>query len=300
MPTPADSGGSDRSLWERFGDMRRSESYKSTTLFVSVLFLAVIVVLAGAVAVSSKDTDHAAPGIPSESGVPTAQPAPPAPEELPADAFGIPTTDQHGRRVETPTNPLGQVLPQTGPSSPSTAPADGSVPAPAGLMWQRVNGMPLPFSTSDGPTSISADGVPGGFSHTPQGALLAAWQIGQRAAWAPDNQAQAVITQRAVVGPAAAAVADRMNHNDAQLQQLRPQLPARMFDTPIAVKVENYDADYAHVQFASPNDPDVFSPIAATVPFDMVWRDGTWKWVVPNDGTNPGTPIDNLAGWSRW
>ena len=44
-------------------------------------------------------------------------------------------------------------------------------------MWQRVYGATIPFSTSDGPTAISADGVPSGFSHTPQGVVLAAWQI---------------------------------------------------------------------------------------------------------------------------
>ncbi|MFJ6099089.1 MULTISPECIES: hypothetical protein [Actinomycetes] len=299
MPDPAD----DRSRLQRARDVRHSGGYKTTTLLLSSLLIGAIILGAIYAAVSGNDDGNSAPppAFPQGTGQPSAQPAPAT--ELAADAFGIPTTDSHGRRIETPTNPLGQVLPQTAKPSPSASITDPDAPldAPKGLMWQRVNGTPLGFSTSDGPTSIDSSGVPAGFSHTPQGAVLAIWQIFQRAAWGPGEQTQAVLRERAVVTAQSQPVVDRMINGRDEIERLRPQLPAGMFDVPIAVKVSNYDTDYAHIQIAVPASPNRSDGvIAATYAFDVVWRDGTWKWVVPNDGADTGSTIVSLGGWSQW
>jgi hypothetical protein len=168
-------------------------------------------------------------------------------------------------------------------------------------MWQLVNGAPVPFSTSDGPTSINSDGVPAGFSHTPQGAVLGIWQIFQRAAWGPGTQTQAVLNQRTIITDHSQPVVDRMIDGRAAIEQLRSQLPPGMFDVPVAVKVSNYDTDYAHIQIAVPaaqNRSD--GVVAAAYAFDVVWRDNTWKWVVPNDGVDTGSTVLSLSGWSQW
>ena len=299
MPDPAD----DRSRLQRARDVRHSGGYKTTTLLLSSLLIGAIILGAIYVAVSGNDDGNSTPppAFPQGTGQPSAQPAPAT--ELPADAFGIPTTDSHGRRIETPANPLGQVLPQTAKPSPSASITDPDAPldAPKGLMWQRVNGAPLGFTTSDGPTSIDSSGVPAGFSHTPQGAVLAIWQIFQRAAWGPGEQTQAVLRERAVVTAQSQPVVDRMINGRDEIERLRPQLPAGMFDVPIAVKVSNYDNDYAHIQIAVPASPNRSDGvIAATYAFDVIWRDGTWKWVVPNDGADTGSTILSLSGWSQW
>ena len=46
-------------------------------------------------------------------------------------------------------------------------------------MWQQVDGVPMPFSTSDGPTAVDGE-LPTGFAQTPQGAALAAQQLSAR------------------------------------------------------------------------------------------------------------------------
>lgn len=298
MPDPAD----DRSRLQRVREVRQSGGYKTTTLLLSSLLIGVIILGAIYVAVSGNDDGDSPrrPAFPQGTGQPSAQPTPAT--ELPADAFGIPSTDQHGRRIETPTNPLGQVLPQTAKPSPSISITDPDAPleAPKGLMWQRVNGTPLPFSISDGPTTISKAGVPSGFSHTPQGAVLAAWQIYQRAGWGTLEQTTSVLDQHAVVTADSQPVVDRMIDGRDQLEAIRPQMPAGMFDVPVAVKVANYDADYAHVQIAIPTAPGGTGAVAATIALDMVWRENTWKWVVPNDGVSPGSSVMSLSGWSQW
>ncbi|MCK5756071.1 MAG: hypothetical protein KAH46_25550 [Mycobacterium sp.] len=287
----------------RITEIRSGGRYKASTLILSLLLLVVLVGAAVAVAVSYDD-DSDAPQ-PGNTGVAAPQTAPSA-SALPPNAFGIPTTDLHGRRVETPTNPLGQVLPQTGAASPSSsasgdASTSGTVAAPSGLMWQRVYGEPLPFSTSDGPTAINAQGVPTGFSHTPQGAVLAAWQLTQRATWAPDVQNRALFAQAAVVSDAARPDVETMSNNEAQFNASTPGISPGAFDVPIAVRVSNYAADYAHVDVAIPTPPERSDGVVAlSVGIDVVWRDNTWKWVVPPAGTDASSPITNIDGWSTW
>ena len=105
----------------------------------------------------------------------------------------------HGYRI--PVNAAGHALPQS--ARPSSSTLTSPLAAPQGLEWQRVYGAPVPFSTSDGPREVHSDGTVSGFSHTPQGAALAAWQIGQRATWAPDDQNVALLDRVAVVSEAA-------------------------------------------------------------------------------------------------
>lgn len=287
----------------RIRALRESGGYKSSTLIMSMLVL--LLVVGGAVYVGVRGDDDstdtaATPRAPSASGAPSAQPS--APATLPANAFGIPSTDLHGTRIETPTNPLGQVLPQTSQGTTSTSSdPDAAVSAPAGLMWQRVSSATLPFSTSDGPTTISADGVPSGFARTRQGAALAAWQLDQRAENAPDAQSRAIIAAAAIVDEASRPVVDKITNKGPGFAQSVLQFPPGTFDAPSAVKVSNYDGTYANVQLAVPAPPsrdDGF--VATTVSFDMVWRDGRWKWVVPAAGTNAGQLVPSLDGFTAW
>jgi hypothetical protein len=169
-------------------------------------------------------------------------------------------------------------------------------------MWQRVNGFPLPFSTSDGPTSVSQDGVPEGFARTPQGAVMAVWQIYQRAGWGNREQTTALLAHRAVITPQSQATADRMLGPDRDsIEVVRQQMPLNMSDVPVAVKISNYDTDYANIQIAVPLPAGrADGATATTIAFDVLWREGTWKWVVPNDGVETGATVSNLIGWSQW
>ena len=282
----------------RLATLRQSGGYKATTLVLSLLVLTIIIGMAVLVAVrgDGDDTSTPPPQV-TATGTPPALPPQTSVNRLPDDAFGVPTTDTQGRRVDTPTNPLGQVLPQSG-DTPATTDPEAVLPPPQGLMWQRVYGATIPFSTSDGPTTISSDGVPTGFARTPQGAALAAWQIGQRATWAPDDQAVALLDRAAVVSVAARPEADNLRTNGAQIYAGNPELPAQMRDVPVAVRITTYSTDFAHVEFAQPlTRDDGFT--AVSVGIDMVWRDGQWKWVVPEPGNEPSRLLVSTSGDGR-
>lgn len=281
--------------------LRQSGGYKGTTLVLSLLVLTIVFGMAVLVAIRGDgDESSTQPPQVTATDVPTSLPPQTSVSRLPDGAFGVPTTDTRGRRVETPTNPLGQVLPQSG-DTPDTTDPEAVLPPPEGLMWQRVYGATIPFSTSDGPTAISTDGVPTGFAHTPQGAALAAWQIGQRATWAPDDQNVALLDRAAVVSEAARPEADTLRTNGAQVYAGNPELPAQMRDVPVAVRITTYSKDFAHVEFAQPlNRDDGFTAISVGV--DMVWRDGQWKWVVPEPGNDPSRLLISTTGdgWTPW
>ncbi|MGW8813098.1 hypothetical protein [Gordonia terrae] len=281
--------------------LRQSGGYKGTTLVLSLLVLTIVIGMAVLVAVRGDDDEPSAPPQVTATDTPTSVTPQTPVTRLPDDAFGVPTTDTRGRRVETPTNPLGQVLPQTTDPSDNADDPEAVLPPPRGLMWQRVYGATIPFSTSDGPTAISSDGVPTGFAHTPQGAALAAWQIGQRATWAPDDQNVALLDRAAVVSAAAEPEADTLRTNGAQIYAGNPGLPAQMRDVPVAVRITTYSSDFAHVEFAQPlTRDDGFTAISVGV--DMVWRDGQWKWVVPEPGNEPSRLLASTTGdgWTPW
>jgi hypothetical protein len=130
--------------------------------------MVVVIMLAGlAVSLVVLSRDQDTPLVPLDDGGTAAQ-------VTPQDAAGLfepdPEFDSLDRVVYVPKDPNGVVLEQKTPPAGRTPET-----APEGVMLQRVHGnMVLPFSTSDGPTAIDSSGVATGFSHTPQGAALAA------------------------------------------------------------------------------------------------------------------------------
>ncbi|WP_067813597.1 hypothetical protein [Nocardia inohanensis] len=66
----------------------------------------------------------------------------------------------------------------------TTQPPDPSR-APAELRWENYQGVQLPIGGKDGPTKLAS--VPIGYTHTPQGAALAAINHSARLSLAPDS-----------------------------------------------------------------------------------------------------------------
>ena len=153
-----------------------------TTLILAAGFLAFVVIASAGIlgyrALSGHDTTNPQ-SRPSASAVPTTT-APNSP-----GGFGAPSADTLGRPVAHPNNAAGQALPQKPVSRDDyrcDTPPNCSAPvAPESVMWQEVKPWVLPFSTSDGPARIDGS-LAQGYTRTPQGAALAAWQIAWRAA----------------------------------------------------------------------------------------------------------------------
>ncbi|MFX0580705.1 hypothetical protein [Nocardia nepalensis] len=217
-----------------------------------------------------------------------------------ADGFATPEVDILGRRVDIPNNPAGQPLPQDPsrqrkPSDPDwlTAAPEGTT-APRG--WQRVYGASVPFSTSDGPTRIE-DGLAVGYSHTPQGAVLAAAQITYRLNARPADRDLYVRQVR--VSAQQIAAYDKALSQD-KLPEQQPEKVTRYFVASDAFKVENYADDLAIIQLATRGPVVDGKQLWAALRLVMVWDAGDWR-LKPATSNNTQTEYaESLNGWTKW
>lgn len=169
---------------------------------------------------------------------------------------------------------------------------------PTDLGWERVAGIDLPVSASDGPRNRNL-GLAKEYGHTPAGAVLAAlhlivrtsYQVGT-AVWEPTLRDQ-------VVGPDAAAYTAevRADHKAA----LRKGEPAdRIYAAIVAVRVDAYTAEAAsmRVLIEAPTGTGTARAAALT---QVAWSDNDWRLVAPprGDWSTVRTPVPaDAAGYT--
>ncbi|MBX4171670.1 hypothetical protein K3M35_23995 [Rhodococcus sp. DMU2021] len=193
-----------------------------------------------------------------------------------------PVFDRHNRVIYVPLDPKGSILSAT-PAAANRA-ADQ---APSGVMLQRIHGnMDLPFSTSDGPTGFTDNGVATGFSRTAQGAALAAAHyLGY--AYAGGNRLE-MATEAGVV-----------SEPNGEFSQLKIA-----DDTPASVMpLVNvlFNPDLTLVKFGYTAEMKDGSTKIAVSKLPMVWREGT-GWVLQADSTALGVEYEPVSadGWQQW
>lgn len=212
------------------------------------------------------------------------------------DAFGPPVTDVFGRRVDVPKNPAGQVLPQRGGQKKPSDP-DWLTAAPAGTKdlggWQRVYGVSVPFSTSDGPTRVE-DGVALGFSHTPQGAALAMMQIYYRQAARPADD---TVRNRQFILSAEDKATIARSKSEGKLPERISEEAAKYLVAPDAFRVTRFSSDVALIRIAGRGPNSTWF----TVEHEMVWVGGDWRWKPPpGSAKTPSSTVTSLEGWTSW
>lgn len=193
-----------------------------------------------------------------------------------------PTQSQQGK---------GSVLPQRPQLQRSPHDRDWLTAAPHRISWQRVDGVPFPFSDSDGPMRIDG-AVATGYSHTPQGAVLAAAHISFRLAWSPDYQA-VLDAQTVVEDSTRTALISARSHSGS----VDPEMIAAVAKAPTAFKVERYTPATAtvYLAFSTESDKYRFAPVAVT------WQDGDWKYSDALDASTPSLPdSDSLDGFTTF
>ena len=211
------------------------------------------------------------------------------PDQFEPDPF----FDEQGRVVYAPLNDNGVLLAQSSPATGRSA-----TTAPSGIMLQRVHGtMYLPFSTSDGPTSFSDNGVATGFAHTSQGASLAA--IHYLGYLASGNNRIQMMLDAGLVNDPTDVLGDRMKFNASDQPGAVPDsFPARVLPM---IKV-NYTDDLARVHVGGSTTLKDGRIQNADVWIDLVWREGT-GWVVQiRDAEAIGgrAVADYSEGWTSW
>ncbi|HEX4727765.1 MAG TPA: hypothetical protein VH298_08195 [Jatrophihabitans sp.] len=162
--------------------------------------------------------------------------------------------------------------------------------APAGVSWQLVDGLALPYSTADGPARVTG-GVPSGFARTPTGALLACVQIGFRLG-SVNPAEQAAVVRAMVVG---AGQADLIASRPVGVPAVKPQLAG--------FRYLSYSPDAAVIGFAW-RITDVAtgsSRFLGVGELQASWTRGDWRLV--DDGSPAPDPVAldaALTGYVRF
>lgn len=261
-----------------------------TTGVAAVAFVGIVALLVAVIVVRANiGTDDRGQGTAQPATTPSAA-APITPSAPGGSGFGPSIADGLGREIAMPVDEQGQILPQTPPPDrPAFDPAV-PVPAPEGMMWQRIGATVAPFSTSDGPTRIDGR-LAFGFAHTPQGAALAGWQITARMLRSGDDVREAYARQ-IVADPGREAAT--MNRLEASGESDFRTGKALIFPEAFRVASYNENGTFAVVRYATPLGGGTWSAGQAA----LTWDDGQWKL---RDTPAPATTtISSLAGWTRW
>lgn len=266
--------------------------------FYLALVIVVVVVVGGVIAVVINR---------SKTDEPTAQPQPGAtisPQQDRSD-WGLPYIDELGFRVEVPPNPNGVALDQDRSGQPDRGAADYAALPPAGVMWQKVQNFPMPFSTSDGPSKVDG-ALATGFAQTPQGAALAGIQLINRA---QSSYAGGVaVLERGSVA-ATPEIEAELAANLARARQAVDDGRTGPVGAPLigqeAYRLKYWSPDYAVIEYAAPNRA---GNGWTTAPLEVVWHDGDWKLKLTDRATAEASgrgltevgSTPTLAGWTRW
>ncbi|NKR53067.1 hypothetical protein GS481_02710 [Rhodococcus hoagii] len=272
----------------------------AAVVIVAVIAVCAIIAVVVALVGGGDSNNDARPTVPVPSTTDGPRPQNASGDEA-NQGLGVPTTDVFGGRVDVPNWPGGWALPQTPVDHRPYSPAV-PVDAPTGMMWQKVNdGVVVPFSTSDGPTTV--DGLSArGFGHSPQGAALAGWQILFRITGSNNEVGRSIYDSQVLMSK---DLRQQLNARlDAEGPYYRSSTAQQMkyFGRGAAFRVQEYQDDLAVVEYAfravpGSNGTDQWS--VARMP--MVWVDGDWKLQYPDTaaGFEAGT-VNSLEGWTTW
>lgn len=277
-------------------DARSRRWWRRPWVWVAVLVVLVVAVAAVGLIGYRKEQQDPLPAAPAPSVN-----KPSVPSSGPTGDYAGSDVDVLGRGMRIPTSAVGHVLPQeAGQQSPNVLKTP--LAAPAGLEWQKVYGIPLPFSTGDGPAAIDSAGVPSGFSRSPQGAALASLQLLFRCMYGPAAQCRAVLDTATVGGDPGLRqwIIEHGNASGAPGQTI----PAALQITPDTYTSSTAFVRWAFGPFPAPQDhPTASGYVYTTLAIPMVWDSGEWKlrlgeWVRSTDSGYLDA-IDE-AGWSTW
>ncbi|WP_324189357.1 hypothetical protein [Nocardia otitidiscaviarum] len=161
-------------------------------------------------------------------------------------------------------------LSDTPSSAPTSAPPDPNRP-PADIHWETWQGVRLPFGGKDGPTRVAEAAL--GYSHTPQGAALAAIHHTVRISLAPDATWSKIAAQTLVPGPGKdewVLARARISVTQPASAELAPRIAAYRFTA--------YAEDRAQLLVYSIYSDNSISANTQTV----VWSHDDWRLLLPD------------------
>lgn len=167
--------------------------------------------------------------------------------------------------------------------------------APADLTWRTVAGLEVPMSRSDGPARTTP---PQGYSHTPQGAAVAAANGQAALATAPDSTWPEVVRTVTAPGPG------RDQWAQARvLMSVSGSVDETEAATFTGFKITEYSPEKAIVLLATSTPPaeGEREELLTAYPVQLSWTGADWKLVLPTqDEDIDAAEIDTLDGFTTW
>ena len=203
-----------------------------------------------------------------------------------------------------PHQPNGTSASRSAPAAPS-ATSTGRVRFGPGFRWFDFYGIDLPVSATAGPHRIH-NGLSGGFTDTPLGAVLAAVNITVRtsAQWGPGIYRPTI--NHHVVGPAAGILLAADNSDYAALRaaaHVAPGRPAgRAYAVEAAYRLVRYTPGSATVAIVSEGPASNGTAVLAVTRIHVRWLRGDWRVVAPPGGTwsRSAATVSSLSGYTAF
>lgn len=184
----------------------------------------------------------------------------------------------------------GTAAPAVVGHDPDPGAPDYLTAAPVGLQWVLADGVPVPVSPVDGPRSTAGD-IATGYAHSPQGAVIAALQIGSRAAFSDNYEA--------ILASQCAGTTDELQAQFISTTAPNHQVPlaqrAAMWPHPAAFKMVEYVGFWAAMYFAYPNGHGGYR----FAPESVNWDDQahSWRWQL-DSGIDARPDSADLTGFT--
>jgi hypothetical protein len=203
----------------------------------------------------------------------------------------------------TPTPTAKTARPQTGHRPPAHNPSTSLAAAVQNLTWVSFRGMRLPASASAGPRNTRG-GLASGFTDTPQGALLAAINIGVRTAAQWGTAIFKPTITRQVTGPDKAALLQAETTAYAQLRaaaKVRPGQPAGQgYAAETGYRFATWSPAAATVDVVTAGPGVTGTTVLASTRIEVLWLGSDWRVKAPPGGNwaNTAITISSLASYT--
>ncbi|WP_331461097.1 hypothetical protein [Micromonospora tarapacensis] len=188
------------------------------------------------------------------------------------------------------------VQPPAATSTPGQAPS-AAVPttAPNDVSWELVGPLAVPVSTTGGPRQ-TGDTTASGFAHTPEGALIAAAQIGMRSSYSLGREYWEPTIERQFIPST-----DR----DRLLESLEttsdaPADPGSLSQI-AGFSYQSYTPDTAVIGLVL-RAPSAGTPRYHVLSLTLLWRDDDWRMQAPPGGAwvSVNRVTNDLTGVVEW
>ncbi|MGP6175495.1 hypothetical protein [Corynebacterium sp. A21] len=232
------------------------------------------------------------------------EPSTSAPEstEDEADTESSVSADAFGRRVVTPGNERGNPLTDQLHRTDDLCSDQEQARTLEGLEIQRTHNVMTVWSTSDGP-SDNAEAIPEGYSRTPAGAALAAWNLSTLANAGGDVSTD-VLADYMGMSDQDGDEFRRIVEEEGGSQAIEQRLGSEDLMVPDGHRILSCADDLVIVELAKPLGADASGPTDTywqVLRIPMVWQDGHWEINGRDENSAARETINELGSeWSQW